>query len=31
MEQGFYARDLAHVHDEAFGHMARGGAESGTG
>ena len=28
MEQGFYARDLAHVHDEAFGHMARGGAEA---
>jgi len=28
MEQGFYARDLAHVHDEAFGHLARGGAET---
>jgi SAM-dependent methyltransferase len=28
MAEGFYARDLAHVHDEAFGHMARGGAEA---
>jgi SAM-dependent methyltransferase len=24
----FYARDLARIHDEAFGHMARGGAEA---
>lgn len=28
MVEGFYARDLAHVHDEAFGHLARGGAEA---
>ena len=28
MAQGFYARDLAHVHDEAFGHLARAGAEA---